>query len=167
MFFVHVPRRGCPCPVAGRSLPASSLQLTRRRLRSGILPALAVYAGSRGTGTPPDFCAMSRLLGRTPSAVPETGGFQEKIARCDVFREVSAEPAKRTPAGCRLFACTQYRTSMPKSTPLVKTYSWPPFTGPIRLYSTGLVFTTQGLVALEGFVGSSGSANSTRFTAVL
>jgi hypothetical protein len=77
---------GCPCPVAGRSLPASSLQLTRRRLRSGILPALAVYAGSRGTGTPPDFCAMSR----------ETGGFQEKIARCDVFREADRQDAERS-----------------------------------------------------------------------
>jgi len=44
--------RGCPCPVAGRSLRPSWASLTRRRLRFGILPALAAYAGSRGTGSP-------------------------------------------------------------------------------------------------------------------
>jgi len=46
-------RPGPPvAPLAGRSLSASSLQLTRSRLRSGILPALAAYAVSRGDGRP-------------------------------------------------------------------------------------------------------------------
>jgi hypothetical protein len=38
-----------------------------------------------------------------PSAAPETGGFQEKIAGCDVFRELSAlvTQRERCSAGCR------------------------------------------------------------------
>jgi hypothetical protein len=44
--------RGCPCPVAGRSLRPSWAPLTRRRLRSAILAPLAANAGSRDTGSP-------------------------------------------------------------------------------------------------------------------
>jgi hypothetical protein len=82
-------------------------RLTACPLRFAILAALAPIARLPGHGQPLVGCAARRLLGRMPSAAPEPGGFQEKIAGCDVFREVSAEPAKRTPAGCRLFPCTK------------------------------------------------------------
>jgi len=44
--------RGCPCPVAGRSLRPSWPSLTRCWLRFGILPALVSNAGSRGPASP-------------------------------------------------------------------------------------------------------------------
>jgi len=44
--------RGCPCPIAGRSLRSSWPSLTPRRLRFDILSALAAEAGSRGTDSP-------------------------------------------------------------------------------------------------------------------
>ena len=44
--------RGCPRPVAGRSLRASCPPLAARRLRFAILAALAAEPGFRGTGNP-------------------------------------------------------------------------------------------------------------------
>jgi hypothetical protein len=48
-----------------------------------------------------------------PSAAPETGGFQEKIAGCDVFRELSAlvTQRERCSAGCR---AQHQRAELPK-----------------------------------------------------
>ena len=82
--------RGWPRPVAGRSLrhPAFAHSMLTALTRSPPLrhPACAGQQrrlSGRGQPRPPG------LHGRMPCEAPATCGRQEKIARCDVFREYS------------------------------------------------------------------------------
>ena len=105
--------RGCPCPVAGRSLrhPAfarSMLTALRHPAcddQSAETDRCPSNAGSRGTGSPsrmqrPEVAKRARqpTAGQDARPAPATGGRQEKTTRCRVFREVS--PVGRAIAGC-------------------------------------------------------------------
>ena len=101
--------RGCPCPVAGRSLRASCLQLSLCRRRFAILASLAPKARLRGTDSPSLKSRAAQTTETCPIAEPERGAARAPGA--GVCRQT--KPGWRSAGGIRASAGQDARSERP------------------------------------------------------